>query len=161
MCRRKINTNPKSPRLFECERIVVDLSEEDEDDSIDQGSDELLSLLEPAHDDCSHSTGSSIPTLCDKEKEEMTSLIRDVSAILFECDPMCLNFGSNSDEYDPEAITIISMLKYKETVDDAIVDTFRQWFDQDLAEYKTDSKYISMAQRIWAAWIEYQEDTKN
>ena len=164
MCSRKINTDPDSPRLFECECTVIVVDEDDGDESSYLESDELRSLLEAAHDDCSPLTGSAIPTLLDKEKEEMASLIRDVSAILFECDPMCLNFGTNSDEYDPEAVTIISMLKNTETENDsieAIVDTFRRWFGEDHSEYKNDRKYISMAHRIWVACSEHQEDAKN
>lgn len=164
MSGKKRNTDPNSPRLFECEYTTIVLDDDDGDVSNDLGSGDLLDLLEPVHVDCSSSAQTATPTLSDKEREEMTPVIRNVSAILFECDPMCLNFGSNSDEYDPEAVTIISMLKYKENVDDAIeaiVDTFRHWFDEDLSDYKADSKFTCMAQRIWVASSEYHEDPKN
>ena len=150
------NTDPNSPRLFVCEYTTIVLDDDDGDVSSELGSSELLDLLEPVHDDCSNPSQTAIPTLSDKEREEMKPVIRKVSTILFECDPMCLNFGSNRDEYDPEAVTIISMLKYRESVDDAvdiIVDSFRHWFDQDLSEYKTDRKFIRMAKRIWVAWV--------
>jgi len=158
------NTDPASPRLFECEYITIVLDDDDGDASGELGNGELLDLLEPVHDDCVSPSQTAIPTLSDKEREEMKPVIRNVSAILFECDPMCLNFGSNRDEYDPEAVTIISMLIYRESVDDAvdiIVNTFRHWFDEDLSEYKTDRKFMRMAQRIWVAWHGHQDSIRN
>jgi hypothetical protein len=94
--------------------------------------------------------------LQDDEKEEMKPLIQEVSSILFECDPMCLDFGTRSGKYDFVADTVVLFLKYKETIDDvieAIISSIKCWFSSDLSDYKTNDKFISMSQRIWTAWM--------
>jgi hypothetical protein len=54
-----------------------------------------------------------------------------VSAVLFEIDPMGINFESNTDEYEPEAGTIIPRLGQASTVQDVealIHEEFCHWF---------------------------------
>ena len=162
MSGKKRNTNPNSPKLFECEYITMVVGD-DADVSNDLGGGDLLDLVRPVHEGCSSEPQTAIPTLSDGERKELRTLIRNVSTILFECDPMCINFDSNRDEYDPEAVSIVAMLKDKGTVDDAaqvIVDALMHWFDEDLSEYKTDTKWRSMAQRIWVACSEHQDGIK-
>ena len=44
-------------------------------------------------------------------KAKFGPLFDEVSAILFRHDPMHINYGSNTDEYDPEVGTILPRLK--------------------------------------------------
>jgi hypothetical protein len=58
-------------------------------------------------------------------------LFTEVSAILFQHDPIGINFEDNTDEYDPEAGTILPRLRPDISIDDltAIVyEEFVHWF---------------------------------
>lgn len=46
-------------------------------------------------------------------------IVAEVSRILFEADPIGINFESNTDEYDAEAETIVIALRSASNVDDA------------------------------------------
>lgn len=155
---RDLNEDPGSPKIFACDYIVVELDDDDSDMPPEFDKAELLSLLEPVSLD-----NEGPPGLQDDEKEEMKPLVQEVSSILFECDPMCLDFETNTDEYDFVADTVVLLLKDKETVDDvieAVISSIKCWFSRDLSNYKTNDKFISMSQRIWAAWSEYQRKLK-
>jgi hypothetical protein len=80
-------------------------------------------------------------------------LFDEVSAILFELDPICVNFEDNSDEYEPEVGTILPRLRSCSSVADArrvIREEFVHWFDPGTAG--PESKYQEAAEQIWAAW---------
>ena len=80
-------------------------------------------------------------------------LVAEISDILFRADPIGINFGSNTDEYDSEAETIVTALRRAHTPDDVRALThecFVHWFDTQLAGPA--SRYDSIAQDIWAAW---------
>ena len=148
---RDLNEDTDSPKIFACEYIVVELDDDDSNMPSEFDRAELLSPLEPV----ALINGGPLG-LQDDEKEEMKPLIQEVSSILFECDPMCLDFGTNSDEYDFVADTVVLFLKDKETVGDvieAIIRSIKCWFSSDLSDYKTNDKFISMSQRIWTAWM--------
>jgi hypothetical protein len=51
-------------------------------------------------------------------RREFKALYRDVIRILFEEDPIGINFKSNTDEYEPEAGTILPRLRQCRSVDD-------------------------------------------
>jgi hypothetical protein len=73
---------------------------------------------------------------------------------------MCLNFGINTDEYDPEACSLVAKLNYGITkceVANAVAEVISYYFSQDFSMYTHDKKWKTMAQRIWAAWAAYQE----
>jgi hypothetical protein len=81
------------------------------------------------------------------------ALFDEVSQILFELDPVGINFETNTDEYEPEVGTILPRLRSCDSVDDArrvIHEEFVRWFDPDLAG--PESNYDEAAERIWAAW---------
>jgi len=70
--------------------------------------------------------------------------------LLFEEDPIGINFGHNDDEYDPEVRTILPRLHTCVTVDDvsAVVhEEFCRWFDADIAGPRTG--YQRVAERIF------------
>lgn len=145
----RLNKNPNSPRIFKRDYIVIELEVNYSNTPSNIDIDNLLYLFRQK---------KAPPRLQDNEKGKYIPLVRIVSSILFHYDPMCINFGNNSDEYDPEADTIVSMLKHKKIVDDvieAIILTFRYWFSCNLSVYRTDDKFINMSEQIWSAWIEY------
>jgi hypothetical protein len=85
-------------------------------------------------------------------RREFKALYQQVTLILFEEDPSGINFKTNTDEYEPEAGTILPRLRECSTADDvrAVVhEEFVRWFGAEIAG--SAEKYISAAKRIWAA----------
>jgi hypothetical protein len=137
---RDLNEDTDSPKIFACEYIVVELDDDDSNMPSEFDRAELLSLLEPV----GLINGGALG-LQDDEKEEMKPLIQEVSSILFECDPMCLDFWTRSGKYDFVADTVVLFLKYKETIDDvieAIISSIKCWF---LAIYLTTKPMINLS----------------
>ncbi len=90
-------------------------------------------------------------------KQEYGALWNKVSEILFRLDPMGINFGSNTDEYEPEVSSILPQLKDCESADDVrgvVYDEFVYWFGDVTAGEELD--YVELAQAIWDAWNEYK-----
>jgi hypothetical protein len=92
-----------------------------------------------------------------EEREELKrrygSLFDAVSKALFEDDPIGINFGDNTDEYDPEAGTVIPRLSGAVSEDDVqtiVFEEFCRWFDSDTAGDR--SRYESVSLHIWAIW---------
>jgi hypothetical protein len=89
-------------------------------------------------------------------KAEFGPLFAEVSAILFRCDPMRINYGFNSDEYDPEVGTILPRLKQCRSVRDVqkvVYEEFEQWFGIPGEQ----QKYRAPSQEIWSAWQRFKE----
>lgn len=85
-------------------------------------------------------------------------LFETLSAILFRHDPIRINFGSNRDEYDPEAETILARLPGCASVAEAqrmIHGEFVRWFRADLAG--SVDKYAALATEIWDLWSRHSE----
>ena len=83
-------------------------------------------------------------------KSEFGSFYDTVLAILFEADPIEINFGNNTDEYGPEVDTILPRLRECHSVDDlqkVIHEEFVRWFDAETAGPL--DRYQPIAQRIW------------
>ena len=86
-------------------------------------------------------------------KQKYGELFAKVSAVLFELDPMGINFESNTDEYEPEAGTIIPRLTEVSTPQDVEVivhEEFSRWFGDEEAGPR--EQYRTVAARIWEAW---------
>jgi len=84
-------------------------------------------------------------------------LYTTVTTLLFEADPVGINFGDNTDEYDPETSSILPRLASAETVDDtqAIVhEEFCRWFSPEDAGSR--DSYREVSRKIWDAWREFQ-----
>ena len=80
-------------------------------------------------------------------------LVDAISAALFEADPVGLNFGTNTDEYDAEAETIVIALPRAagpEHVRALTHETFMQWFGAHTAG--PEERYVAVAQDIWSLW---------
>lgn len=95
------------------------------------------------------------------EREEVKriygKLFDDVTAALFEDDPVHINFECNPDEYEPEASTIIPRLKMAGSAVDVIgivYEEFLQWFGADVAGHH--SRYDAVGKKIWQLWCEYK-----
>ena len=85
-------------------------------------------------------------------------LLDRISSVLFAADPMDINYKSNTDEYDMEAKSILSVLKETASVGDVqtvIHETFCRWFDAEAAGQR--ERYLSVASEIWSLWCSYNE----
>lgn len=84
-------------------------------------------------------------------------LFEEVSEILFRHDPIGINFGDNTDEYEPEVGTILPHLEdaYSEAeVLDVVHREFAKWFEPATAGAR--SEYTAIAEEVWTAWQRYE-----
>lgn len=85
-------------------------------------------------------------------------LLDDISKTLFQIDPMGINFGTNTDEYDLEAYHLIPrLLGCKDKLDfyAALIMEFEYQFDHLDA---WDKSYLAAAaSEIWRLWVSYKE----
>lgn len=87
-------------------------------------------------------------------RQHHPSLFAAVSAAMFRYDPIGVNFESNTDEYDPEAGTVIPRLSTCTSADDVenvLKEEFSRWFGADIAGR---AQYTALAEEIWRLWIE-------
>jgi hypothetical protein len=83
-------------------------------------------------------------------------LFDEVSAALFAADPVGINFGDNTDEYDREAGTILPRLRDAHSADDVQVlihEEFCRWFDK--ANAGDIGRYEEVSEIIWEAWLRF------
>ncbi|MBU0493169.1 MAG: hypothetical protein KKA73_26850 [Chloroflexi bacterium] len=86
-------------------------------------------------------------------RREYGKLFDEVSAILFKSDPIGINLGINTDEYESEVSTILPRLKSCHSVEEArsvIHQEFTYWFGREDAGPET--RYQQIAESIWVAW---------
>lgn len=82
-------------------------------------------------------------------------LFKQVSDILFKHDPIGINYDINTDEYEPEAGTIIQRLRKCSSSIEArkvIYEEFLRWFYNDVGN---EIEYTEIAKEIWSVWITY------
>jgi hypothetical protein len=80
-------------------------------------------------------------------------LFDDVSALLFRHDPIGITFDTNTDEYGPEARTILPRLSECQSEADVlrvVLEEFHRWFGDDIREDKV--SYAPIAAEIWQRW---------
>ena len=80
-------------------------------------------------------------------------LVAKIEAVLFDADPIGLNFGFNTDEYRPEAQTITVRLASAKSASDVhqiVYEEFTDWFDPNTAGPR--ERYQTVADAIWALW---------
>jgi hypothetical protein len=90
----------------------------------------------------------------DAVKLRFGSLFDEVSAALFAADPLGVNSGGNTDEYDREAGTILPRLHEAHSADDVQVivhQEFCRWFSQERAG--AIGRYEEVSGIIWDAWL--------
>jgi len=76
-------------------------------------------------------------------------LYEEVTRILFEEDPIRINFATNTDEYEPEVGTILPRLRECATAADVrtvVHAEFVRWFGPEIGDPA--EKYTSAAKRI-------------
>jgi hypothetical protein len=89
-------------------------------------------------------------------KAEFGPLFAEVSAILFHHDPMHVNAGFNSDEYNPEVGTILPRLKACRSAQDVqkvVYEECARWFGIPGKQ----EKYRQPSQEIWSAWRRFKQ----
>lgn len=80
-------------------------------------------------------------------------LVAMIEALLFEQDPIGINFESNTDEYRAEAESIVIRLSSAhDEADTATIvhEEFIAWFGSDIAGPAT--RYAEIARQVWALW---------
>jgi hypothetical protein len=90
-------------------------------------------------------------------RAEYGKLFDSVASLLFRHDPIGMIFegDTNTDEYEPEAETILPLLRNCRTVDDVlrvVHSEFVRWFDADTAGPQ--EHYKDIASEIWQLWQE-------
>lgn len=76
-----------------------------------------------------------------------------VSKLMFEHDPISINFGENTDEYEAEAGTVLPRLSSCASADDVttvVHEEFLRWFGKDTAGERR--RYTSLGKDIWVLW---------
>ena len=94
-------------------------------------------------------------------RAEYGELFNATAALLFRHDPAGINFDENTNEYEPEAGTILPRLHNCHTVDDVarvVHEEFVRWFDSVTAGPK--ENYKEIASEIWQLWEHHQETLK-
>jgi hypothetical protein len=82
------------------------------------------------------------------------TLFDDIASILFEEDPIGINFETNKDEYEPEVGTILPRLANARSVDDVeriLHEEFCRWFDN--VDVGPKERYRFAAQKVWLLWL--------
>ena len=90
-------------------------------------------------------------------RREHAALFDALSKLLFEADPIGINFETNTDEYEPEVGTIIPRLKHVTSEDEVrqiIHEEFCRWFDAKTAG--PIEAYTDIASKVWTEWQRYQ-----
>ena len=86
-------------------------------------------------------------------KAKYGSLFDSITALLFRHDPIGINFEDNTDEYEPEARTILPRLKACHRAEDVLTvvhEEFVRWFEVETAGPR--EKYQEIADDIWLLW---------
>lgn len=85
-------------------------------------------------------------------------LFSAISHLIFKLDPISINFGSNWDEYDPEAHDIVGRLQSNPDCKSTQIicyEVFCKWFDRSLAGKPED--YVEMGRLIDQEWNRFRE----
>ncbi len=91
-------------------------------------------------------------------RERLPSLFAAVSEAMFRHDPIGINFGDNTDEYDAEATTVLPRLRACESVDEVekvLREEFCRWFGADIGGR---APYGPLAKEVWRLWRESQAE---
>ena len=91
-------------------------------------------------------------------RAEYGELFDSMAALLFRHDPIGINFdGENTDEYEPEAETILPRMRGCHSSHDAlrvVHEEFVRWFDSSTAG--SPERYERIASEIWQLWQRHQ-----
>lgn len=90
----------------------------------------------------------------DAAKLKYGPLYDEVSAALFAADPLGINSGTNTAEYDPQATSILPRLREAHSADDVQVivhEEFSRHFSPDRAG--PIGRYEEVSEILWDAWL--------
>ena len=90
-------------------------------------------------------------------QKQYPELFSKLEAIFFTCDPIGINFESNSDEYALEVAGVLKRLPYATSQDDVhtmVYEEFCVCFDVQLAGNKYSPVYAHIAKETWEAWCD-------
>ena len=88
-----------------------------------------------------------------RARADYGELFDDVAKILFRHDPIGINFEDNTDEYEPEARTILPRLKTCHSPQEVLTvvhEEFQRWFDPEIAGPA--DRYTDIANEVWTLW---------
>jgi hypothetical protein len=95
-----------------------------------------------------------------KALKKMYGVVYDkISEVLFRSDPIGINFGHNTDEYEPETSTILPQLSKCHSPEDVqrlSHQEFVKWFGEDIAG--PPEKYAQLAHQIWDLWLQTKSE---
>lgn len=86
-------------------------------------------------------------------RAEYGELFDRVAGLLFQHDPIGINFEFNTDEYESEAGTILPRLKICHSVSEVrkmVHEEFCHWFDPEIAG--AESNYDAISKELWNMW---------
>lgn len=89
-------------------------------------------------------------------RAEYGKLFDSVAALLFEYDPVGINYDVNPYEYETEAVTILPRLRGCHSVDDVqrvVHEEFVRWFSGGTAG--SEERYAKPAADIWRLWQDF------
>jgi hypothetical protein len=89
-------------------------------------------------------------------KRQYGKLVASISEALFKADPAGINFETNTDEYEPEATTIIPRLRTAQSAEDVqniVYEEFLYWFGGTAG---TKDNYAAVAAEIWVLWCAFR-----
>jgi hypothetical protein len=92
-----------------------------------------------------------------RRKREYVALFVSISKALFKADPIGINFDTNTDEYEPEAGTIIPRLRSATSeadVQSIVHEEFCRWFSPSNVGPR--EAYASVSAVIWKLWCAFQ-----
>ena len=94
------------------------------------------------------------PSLAVVVTRDMQQLIAEVEAILFRHDPIGIGFADNTDEYRPEAESILPRLREAGSAVDVrrvVHEEYVRWFGGE-STAGPESRYTLIAEEIWHVW---------
>jgi hypothetical protein len=95
-------------------------------------------------------------------KSKYKELYSTVEAILFKHDPIRINLGGNTDEYDPEVGTILPRVKDANSESDVVTiihEEFVRWFGVKIVGDREQPIYRKIASEVWTAWLKFSRPT--
>jgi hypothetical protein len=92
---------------------------------------------------------------------EYRKLFDSVSSLLFQYDPLGINFETNTDEYDPEVGTILPRLRDCASEADVVRvvhEEFMRWFGED--SVGSADQYAEISAEIWRLWLRFKQEAE-
>jgi hypothetical protein len=91
-------------------------------------------------------------------RRQNPELFAEINRMIFEADPIGINFEDNTDEYEPEVGTIIPRLPScvsAACVRRVVHEEFERWFGADIAG--PEARYTALSEGIWVAWQRHRQ----